>query len=194
MKRAVETALSLTEVLVALTIVIVLVWLAFPYVINAHAQPQSRWTLSNMVQLRIATEQMAKDNAQTSKAGWPGDMEGSFSNWTHALVDGNYLSTNDLCHLLSGPGVTVSRGKIPSENSNAILVYAVKETSVPNTVFLTSANFTNTPSGGAKPLSSAKPHGDKVFVILRRDGGIAILQGREAGDTNLIGGFVPLCQ
>lgn len=182
------------EVLIALAIVIILAWLALPSVVNAFGHDGRTQTLSNMMQLQIATRQMAMDNAQSHEPAWPGDMEGSFSNWTHALVNGGYLSTNDLCKLLSGPGLVVKLGKVPSENSTAILAYAVKDTSSTNTVFLTTANFTNTPSGGTKPLANAKPHGKKGFVIFRRGGDGAILLARQAGDTNLIGGFVPLCR
>ncbi len=81
------------EILVALAIVITLIWLAFPYIEGANARPPMHRILSNMVQLRIATEQMATDNAQTSAVGWPGDISGSFSYWAHHLISGNYLTT-----------------------------------------------------------------------------------------------------
>lgn len=193
MKSSHEAGLGLAEILVAIFVVAVgVITLACFYPTCGRSGPTD--ALSNMKQLHIATQQMAMDNAQTHEAGWPGDMGGSFSNWTHALVNGGYLSTNDLCKLLSGPGLVVKLAAAPSENSTALRVYAVKETSATNTVFLTTANFTNTPSGGLPPLANAKPYGKRGFVVFRRGGDGAVLMARQAGDTNLIGGFGPLCR
>ncbi len=123
---------------------------------------------------------------------WPGDAGGSFSRWAQTLVPA-YLSSNDFRKLLSGPGKIVRSNQIPSMENSAVLVYAVSSNSPANTVFLTSANFTNSP-GLHPPLNpTAKPYGDAGFVVFRKDGDGAILLKRQVNATNLIGSFAPLC-
>lgn len=181
----------------ALLIISVLTVLALPMIQRSLIRGcGSVQVLSNMKQLHLATQQMALDATTTSNSqiGWPGDIGGSFSNWTHQIVNGGYLGTNDLCKLLSGPGVVVRPDMVPVKNTTAVRVYAATEDSVGSTVFLTSANFTNTPTGGLPPLANAKPYGDKGFAVFRKAGDGAILKAKQAGNTNLIGGFAPLCQ
>ena len=153
-------------------------------------------TLSNMKQLCMATVQMAQDGrvASDTNPGWPGETGGTFTNWASQLTIGGYLSTNDICKLLSAPGVVVWPDRIWPENRTALLVYAVKEDAADQTVFLTSANFTNTPSGGVSPLEDAKPYGKKGFVVFRKGGDGAILLQKQAGQTNIIGAYAPLCR
>jgi len=196
MKIAHTRGLTWVEVLVALAICGVLLFLVLPMVVNPYQQDGRTSSLSNMKQLHMATEAMAIDGVLKGDPtlNWPGDTGGTFSHWTRALVENQYLSTNDLCKLLSAPGVVVPTGTLPTTNTTAVLVYAVSEDSPANTVFLSSANFTNTPTGGSPPDRAAKPYGSKGFIIFRKGGDGAILQARQAGNINLIGGFVPLCQ
>ncbi len=150
-------------------------------------------TLSNAKQLQLVTRQMEIDGVSTGDTalGWPGDTGGTFTNWAHQLVPA-YLSTNDFCKLLSAPGVVVRLGKIPSKmGDGALIVYAVSTNSPDNTVFLTSRNFTNTPTGGLPLEERATPYGTKGFMVFRKGGDGAILQSRQVGKTNLIGSFVP---
>lgn len=150
-------------------------------------------TLSNMRQLHLATQQMALDGESTDDKtlGWPGDTGGTFSHWAQKLVP-EYLGTNDFCKLLSAPGMMVKLGKIPAKMSEgALVVYAVSTNSPDTAVFLTSANFTNTPAGGLPLEASAKPYGDKGFVVFRKGGDGAILLRKQVGLTNIIGSFVP---
>ena len=149
-------------------------------------------SLSNMKQLYLATQQMALDATTDGKAisGWPGNHGGSFTNWTHQLVPA-YLSTNDLARLLSDPSHPLPADQLPSTNKNSILVYAVREDSAANTVFLSTANFTNTPTGG-RLNPSAHPLG-KTFVLFHKDGSGSVRQARDVGKTNLIGSYAPLC-
>lgn len=174
--------LSLVEFLVAV-VVIIGVCLVVPFFFSTHSpvsQPhqQMAQTLSNMRQLHLATQQMALDRVTSGNTniGWPGDIGGTFSNWTRQLVDGGYLSANDLSKLLSGPGVVVPPGEIPVTNNTAILVYAAAEKSPGEVIFLTSANFTYTPTGGT--LNPAiKPYGDEGFVIFSKGGSGEVLRG-----------------
>lgn len=151
-------------------------------------------TLSNTKQLYLATQQMALDGEaeKNTNIGWPGDIGGGFSNWTAQLLKGNYLSRTDLCKLLSAPGIIISTNDPFTNNQTALLLYAVRTNSPATAVFLSSANFTNTPTGGTLD-PDAKPYGKKGFVVFRKAGDGSILQSRQVGMTNIIGSYVPPC-
>jgi len=153
-------------------------------------------SLSNMRLLQLATEAMAADGITNGNTnlGWPGDTGRSFAYWATMLVQENYVGTNDLCKLLSAPGKTIPSHPFPAANTNGIIVYAAGKETPEDTVFLSTANFTNSPNGGFKLLANAKPYGDKVFAVLRKSGEGSILYGKQVGQTKLIGGYVPLCQ
>lgn len=161
--RGNRSGLTWIEVLVALVILGVLAAMAFHAVTNAFAHGPSLPMLRNMRYLWMATEQMAADGLTNGdkSLGWPGDTGGTFSNWSRKLVP-EYIGTNDLCKLLSSSGKMVPPGRFPLEMAeSAILVYAVSSNSPNSAVFLTSANFTNTPSGGVALQKAAKPMGNK---------------------------------
>lgn len=186
--------MSWTEVLIGLTMLIVFLGWFLPMIPRAFGHGPAVPMLSNMRQLQIATQQMAEDGiAQEDRAvGWPGDTGGTFTNWAGALVPG-YLSTNGFCKLLSAPGKIVPPGKVPeSMRESALLVYAVRSNSAATTVFLTSANFTNTVSGGTPLQKKARPLGNTAFLVLRKGGDGAILSRKQTGQTNLIGTCAPL--
>jgi hypothetical protein len=151
-------------------------------------------SLSNLKQLQIAAQQMAEDYAANGQSAWPGDTGGTFAHWASNLVQGGYLTTNDFCKLVSGPGRICPPHEMPGFTTSAVLVYAVRANSPTNTLFLSTANFTNTPSGGLKPLAQAKPYGKTIFTVMRKDGTGDMLQGRQAGNPRLIGEFAPLCR
>ncbi len=156
-----------------------------------------RQTLINMKLLHLATRQMALDSVTTGETniGWPGEIGGSFSNWTRALVAGGYLSTNDLCKLLSGPGKIVRTNALPTDmGKSAVLVYAVRSESPENAVLFSSANFTNTPEGGEALAADARPYGNKLFIVFRKNGEGGILRPKHVGDSNVIGSYAPLCR
>lgn len=190
-----ESGLTWVEVIVALIIVGALAALALPRITTAFEHPASPQTLSNMRQLYLATQVMAQDGTSTGETNlnWPGNTGGSYSNWMIGLVPA-YLSTNDFCKLMSAPQVSVPNSHLPAMRDTALLVYAVRSEGDTNAVFLTTANFTNSPAGGASLNPQAKPYGNKLFVVFRRGGEGAILLKNQATNTNLIGGFAPLCQ
>ena len=189
-----ESGLSWTEVLVALAIVGILYLLALPKIVTAFARGPCGPMLSNMKQLQLATQQMAADGETNGDRtlGWPGDTGGTFTNWGRQLVPA-YLSMNDFCKLLSGAGIIVPQDRVPQKMSEcAILVYAVSRNSPDSAVFFSSANFTNTASGGEPLQEDAQPLGNTSFVVLRKGGDGAILLKKQTGQTNAIGSYVPL--
>jgi prepilin-type N-terminal cleavage/methylation domain-containing protein len=187
---------TLVEFIVCLVVIGVLILLVLSGVtgvVNRGGGPRTQ-TLRNMKQLHLATQQMALDGIVTTNLtrGWPGDIGGSFSNWTAQLLKGNYLSKSDLCECLSAPGVIVSPKDSLTTNHTALLLYAVTENSDGDAVFLSTANFTNSPTGGTLN-PSAKPFGDKAFIVFHKAGDGAILLAKQAGRTNSVGSYVPLC-
>jgi type II secretory pathway pseudopilin PulG len=195
MKSRSEAGLTWLELLVCLLVIVALILVALPGGASVKmGKGQMTQTLSNMKQLHLATQSMALDGETTGdkSLGWPGNTGGTFTNWAAQLVP-SYLGTNDFCKLLSAPGVIVRSGKIPASMSQgAILVYAVSSNSPPDTVFLTTANFTNGPNGGSPLGEKAKPYGDKGFVVFRRGGDGGIFQEKQATDAELVGSYAPL--
>ena len=194
MNRRNESGLTVLEVVVCVVIILFLCSLAIPSVGVGITRAGPTSTLNTMRQLHLTCKQMALDGITTGDKtlGWPGTYS-SFQSWATNVVPG-YLSTNDFCKLLSAPGYTVPPGKIPQMNQTAVRLYAVDDRSPTNAVLLTSANFTNTPTGGEPLNPSAKPFGDKSFVVMRKDGSGSILRPSQVGQTNLIGGYAPLCR
>ncbi|CAN5769387.1 hypothetical protein BH09VER1_BH09VER1_45860 [soil metagenome] len=187
---------TLLEILIVIAVVGILYAMCLPRSGGLTKSPQTQ-TLSNMKQLHLATQQMAMDGTTTGNTnlGWPGDTGGSFATWASNLVSGGYLSTNDLCKLLSAAGRLTPPGHLPLTNNTAVLLYAVRASTPGDAVFLSTANFTNTPTGGLPPTADSKPYGNKGFVIFHRAGDGVILANRQTGTnyTNIIGTYVPLC-
>lgn len=189
-----SAGISAVEIIVILAVIAILIFLAMPTISCGPVSGVMTQSLSNMKQLHLATQQMALDSEteKNTNIGWPGDIGGSFSNWTAQLVKGNYLSREDLGKLLSAPGVKVSANDPLTNNRTAVLVYAVSEVTDGTVVFLSSANFTNNLTGGILD-PAGKPFGNKGFVVFHKAGDGAILQPRQAGMTNIIGSYAPLC-
>lgn len=195
MNRRDCSALTWVEAIVALGIVCVLAAMIFPRIVMAHARSPASETLVRMRHLHLATQTMALDGATTGETNlnWPGNTGGTYSNWMTNLVPA-YLSTNDLRMLMSAPQVSVPRSHLPAMKETAFLVYAVRNEDSTNSVFLTTANFTNTPAGGMSLNSRTKPYGNRNFVVMRRGGNGDILQPKDAGNPARVGSFAPLCR
>jgi len=181
MKRS--SAFTLIELLVVISIIAILASLAIPAVTGALARGQMAQTLSNMKQLHLATFNMDLDNQQAGAAsGWPGASNTTMTTalaWAAALTNGNYLKTTELGKLLSAQ--TLQATNTTSTNGWAITVYDSAGSDDNGTVFLTTKNVSFAAaavSGSAAPTASAKPYGDKGFVIFRRGGDGQILQAR----------------
>lgn len=189
MKRS--SGFTLIELLVVISIIAILASLALPAITGAMVRGQMTQTLSNMKQLHLASQQMALDATTTgdTNLGWPGDVGGTWSAWATNIVGGNYMSANDFKKMISAPGVIPTSTNPATPGKSAVVVYSVAENSEGGTVFLSSANFTNSSSGGNTLLADAKPYGNKGFVVYRKAGDGSILQARQTGSTftNIIG-------
>jgi len=197
MKRS--SGFTLIELLVVISIIAILASLALPAVTGALVRGQMTATLSNMKQLHLVTQQMALDATTTgdTNIGWPGDLPTkTWAGWSSNVV-GGYMTTNDFMKMLAAPGIVAPPNTDPTalvagkNPGRAILVYPVSETNDSSYVLFTTANFTNTANGGARPAASALPYGEKGFVVFRKGGDGTVLQARQTGTTftNVIGGF-----
>lgn len=200
MNRLPQRGFSLTEAIIALCVLIAL-GATLNFAIKLNRMPRHGRTvdktqmLGNMRQLHLATQSMALDGTTMgdTNLNWPGNTGGTFSNWA-AKVSPEYLSPQDFRKLLSAYVRVDPRGPLPKENTNGILVYQVREEDPGTVVFLTSANFTNTPAGGLPPVPGARPYEDKGFIVFRKGGDGTILLQKQAGNTNHVGGYAPLCK
>lgn len=189
-----QAGITLVEVVVCVVIGLFLCLLAIPPVTSGSPKTPLLASLSNLRQLQLTCEQLAIDGATTgdTNLAWPGHYT-SYGAWVTNVVPA-YLSTNDFCKIVSAPGLTVPSGRLPRMDATAIRLYAVGSESPTNAVLLTSANFTNTPTGGEALNPSAKPFGNKGFVVFRKGGSGSVLLPKQVGQTNIIGSFVPLCR
>ncbi len=195
-------AFTLIELLVVISIIAILASLAIPAVTSALVRGQSTQTLSNMRELHKVAYSMSLDASTTgdTNLGWPGDLPSkTWAGWVTNAVPG-YLKTNDMAKMLTAPGIavpptadltTLTPGTKAS--GRALILYQVAETNTSTTVLFSTANFTNTSSGGSPPLGAdALPYGDKLFIVFRKGGDGNVLQTRQVGSTNVIGDFVQM--
>jgi len=187
------TGITFFEVLVSFAIIVVFITVLVSAVVAYSAKRGGiTETLERMRTLHTFTQALATDRQETGHAevGWPGDIGGSFRAWAAELVPA-YLTTNYLATLLSAPGVTVPPGRLPRRDEAAIRVYAVTAQSLELTVLFSTANFTNTPAGGAPLSHDARPYGDKIFAVFQKGGDGRIFLAHEVGNAHLIGGCAP---
>lgn len=181
MKRL--SGFTLIELLVVISIIAILASLALPAITGAIVRGQMTQTLSNMKQLHLATQQAALDAVTTGDStlvGWPDTN--SFAVWATNMVP-SYLSTNDMVKLLSAAGMLTAPGAVPTANTNAVIVYTVSEQSTGDTIFLTTANWTN----DSQLSPTAKPYGNKGFVIFHKAGDGAVLLPKQYNSSNVLG-------
>ncbi|CAN5712943.1 hypothetical protein BH09VER1_BH09VER1_44540 [soil metagenome] len=192
-----QAGITIPEVLVVLVIVGVLASVPLTRCIfkpNAMYRAQMSQALYHMKQLHLATVQMELDGmvARHANLGWPGDTGGTFTNWASQLVPA-YLSTNDFGKSLSVAGRTLPPDRVPTANTNGILVYAVSTNSATNAIFLATANITDSPQG-AGFATDPKLFGNTGFVVFRKNGDGALLYANQITNAQLVGTWVPLCK
>jgi prepilin-type N-terminal cleavage/methylation domain-containing protein len=179
-------AFTLIELLVVISIIAILAALALPAITGALTRGQATQTMSNSRQLYVATFNMAADGQTTGDTNlvWPGDLASpNWSAWANALTTGGYLSTNDFNKMLNAQGVSRPANTAPgTATPSALSVYAVKDSSPMQSIFITSANFV-TPGTALDPTN--KPFGNKAFVVFRRGGDGLVYQGSQATNTSL---------
>lgn len=186
-------AFTLLELLIVISIIAIMASLALPHLLSALTKGEMMQTASNARQLYLATQSMAID-ANTSgdnNLGWPGDMSSpSFSAWATALCSG-YLSKNEFCKLCSAPGVLVSSDHFPtSASQSAFHVYAVKEESEGNAIFLITRNATAHENGSSISITLdnlVKPYGNKGCVIMHRGGDALSIMQNQVKNSQALG-------
>src|SRR5438132_12967249 len=101
MKIRSQSAFTLIEMLVVISIIAVLAAFAVPALTSALTKGQMTGTLNNGRQLYLAAQQMALDGAANSDPTlvWPGDDPvniTSVTNYCNRLVANDYLKPGDL--------------------------------------------------------------------------------------------------
>jgi len=189
MKTRSQSAFTLIEMLVVISIIAVLAAFAVPALTSALTKGQMTGTLNNGRQLYLAGQQMALDGAANSDPTlvWPGDDATitTVTQYCSRLVANDYLKPGDLQKLVNAPGtnatVTVTAPGPPPviQLAGAIPVkfFKVQDANSANVVFLETNNYTyDTTLNGV----TTAPFGDKGFIVQRRGGDASILRKNNA--------------
>ena|SRR5437588_634877 len=206
MKSRLQSAFTLIEMLVVISIIAILAAFAVPALTSALTKGQMTGTMNNGRQMYLAAQQMALDGSANSdpNLGWPTDVGDTTLNaYVTRLVTQNYLKVGDVQKLLSGPGasaqVTSSTAGTPPvttitvTGTAALKIYPVADADASNVIFATSRNYTYnsvlTPTtGGATPVAN-NPFGDKGFIVQRKGGDASVLRPNNATDGGNITQF-----
>src|SRR5207248_1405949 len=113
MKSRLQSAFTLIEMLVVISIIAILAAFAVPALTSALTKGQMTGTMNNGRQMYLAAQQMALDGSANSDPNlvWPGDDPaglGTLNNYMTRLVQQNYLKPGDVQKLLSGPGASAA--------------------------------------------------------------------------------------
>jgi len=189
MKIRSQSAFTLIEMLVVISIIAVLAAFAVPALTSALTKGQMTGTLNNGRQLYLAGQQMALDGAANSDPSlvWPGDDAAiaTVTDYCNRLVSNDYLKPGDLQKLLNAPGTnaTVQANAGPPVTvtlagaTPAFKFFKVKDSDSSNVVFLETNNYKyNTTLDGV----TTAPFGEKGFIVQRRGGDASILRKNNA--------------
>lgn len=196
MKSHSQSAFTLIEMLVVISIIAILAAFAVPALTSALTKGQMTGSMNNGRQLYLAAQQMALDGSANSDPNlvWPGDDTanlGTLQNYCQRLVQQDYLKAGDVQKLLSGPGAACSVTSSGSGNTqtltlsgtSALKVYPVTESDASNVIFAVSRNYdydtalSSTQSGGSTPNN---PFGTKGFIVQRKGGDASVLRSGNA--------------
>src|SRR4030095_11844805 len=189
MKIRSESAFTLSESRVVITISDALAAFAVPALTSALTKGQMTGTMNNARQLYLAGQQMALDGAANSDPAltFPGDDATilTVSDYMTRLVANDYLKPGDVQKLMNGPGtnatVTYAAGPPPTitmgGTTPALKIFKVTEANSSNCVFMESNNYTyDTTLNGV----TTNPFGDKGFIVQRKGGDASILRKNNA--------------
>ena len=189
MKIRSQSAFTLIEMLVVISIIAVLAAFAVPALTSALTKGQMTGTMNNGRQLYLAAQQMALDGAANSDPNlvWPGDDPTNIktvSDYMTRLVANDYLKPGDVQKLLNGPGtnatVTYAAGPPPTITMGgatpALKIFRCTDANSSNVVFIESNNYTY---DTALPPNT-NPFGDKGFIVQRKGGDASILRKNNA--------------
>jgi len=197
MKIRSQSAFTLIEMLVVISIIAVLAAFAVPALTSALTKGQMTGTMNNARQLYLAGQQMALDGAANSDPNlcFPGDDATilTVSDYMTRLVANDYLKPGDVQKLMNGPGTnaTVTYAATPPTitmggATPALKIFKVREAHSSNVVFLESNNYTyDTTLQGV----TTNPFGDKGFIVQRKGGDASILR-----KNNAVAGAGPAAQ
>jgi len=188
MKTRSQSAFTLIEMLVVISIIAVLAAFAVPALTSALTKGQMTGTMNNARQMYLAAQQMALDGAANSDPAlvWPGD-DGTIltvSDYMTRLVANDYLKPGDVQKLMNGPGtnatVTYNAGPPPTivmgGATPALKIFKVTDANSSNVVFIESNNYTY---DNVLP-TNVNPFGDKGFIVQRKGGDASILRKNNA--------------
>ena len=199
MKSRLQSAFTLIEMLVVISIIAILAAFAVPALTSALTKGQMTGTMNNGRQLYLAAQQMALDGSANSdpNLAWPGDYAPlpNLSQYMTRLVDNDYLKVGDVQKLLSGPGASAA---VTSDNAtpptitvagtSALKIYPVTESDASNAIFAVSRNYVyNTGLVAANGGVPNNPFGQKGFIVQRKGGDASVLRANNAID----GGNIP---
>jgi prepilin-type N-terminal cleavage/methylation domain-containing protein len=170
LKRSLQ-AFTLIELLVVISIIAILASLAVPAVSSALVRGQMTQTLNNARQLTLATQTMSIDTTTAgSGVSWTTGTNNSpltVPTFTAELINGKYLTAQDLRKIFAAPGVIINDTNFTAANI-AFAIMNTTESSPSDQPFVITKNWVS----GA--LTTNAPYGDKGFVVFRKggDGGV----------------------
>jgi prepilin-type N-terminal cleavage/methylation domain-containing protein len=189
MKTRSQSAFTLIEMLVVISIIAVLAAFAVPALTSALTRGQMTGTMNNMRQLYLAGQQMALDGAANSDPTltWPGDNPAilKVQDYMSALVANDYLKPGDVQKLINGPGTNAAitavagppAGVTIAGTTPAMKIFRITEAASANVVFMETNNYTyDTTLAGV----TTNPFGEKGFIIQRKGGDASILRKNNA--------------
>ena len=201
MKSRLQSAFTLIEMLVVISIIAILAAFAVPALTSALTKGQMTGTMNNGRQMYLAAQQMALDGSANSdpNLAWPGDYAPlpNLSQYMTRLVDNDYLKVGDVQKLLSGPGAAAA---VTSDNAtppvitvagtSALKIYPVTESDASNAIFAVSRNYVYDTALVAQVNNAPNnPFGQKGFIVQRKGGDASVLRANNAIDNGNIPQF-----